>query len=94
MDTRRSSVPPRSSWAPPARPVAVRGADAPPALEGWRDEPLARLDRALARVEELMTLLEADLRRQRELLGALTPQPRQAVAADRPAAPVATGGVR
>ncbi|WP_284678722.1 hypothetical protein [Frankia sp. AgKG'84/4] len=41
-----------------------------------------------------MTLLEADLRRQRELLGALTPQPRQPAVADRPAAPVATGGVR
>ncbi|CAO5241509.1 hypothetical protein FAGKG844_20182 [Frankia sp. AgKG'84/4] len=94
MDTRRSSVPPRSSWAPPVRPVAVRGTDAPPAFDGWRDEPLARLDRALARMEALMTLLEADLRRQRELLGALTPQPRQPAVADRPAAPVATGGVR
>ncbi|MCK9894548.1 hypothetical protein [Frankia sp. AgB32] len=94
MDTRRTSVPPRPSWAPPVGPFAIHVTDAPPARDGRRDEPLARLDRALARMEALMTLLEEDLRRQRELLGALAPQPRQPAATDRPAAPVATGGAR
>lgn len=80
MNTSHSVVPPpREGFV-----GAIRPAGTAPAPADGLEEPLRRLDRALARMDALMTLLENDLARQRKLLASLGPRP---VAAGRPGVP-------
>lgn len=84
METHQILIPPLSGWAPsgsrvPGRPVAApAGSPADgEAVGGQPEEPLERLRRCLDRMDALVCLLEADLRRQRDLLASLTAPPRR-----------------
>ncbi|CAO5188670.1 conserved hypothetical protein [Frankia sp. AiPs1] len=75
-ETRQVLVPPLSGWTRPATlacgPATSRGSDREQEGHGPQEEPLDRLRRCLDRMDALVTLLEADLRRQRDLLASLT----------------------
>ncbi|MCM3886178.1 hypothetical protein [Frankia sp. R82] len=74
LNARQVLVPPLSGWSSVGARVPERPTVAPVGLpaSGREQEPLERLLRCLDRMDALVTLLEADLRRQQDLLASLT----------------------